>query len=493
MVKYQRFIKNVGLMGIAQFILNIQVFLLIPIMTKFLGAYNYGIWSQIKITILLLSGLAMFGFNASILRFISGRKDKKKVSKEFISILSLCGLSALILSLLIFLFSNKLSLILTHSLQAGIFFKLAAILIFFNVLYSLFLYFLRAKENIKIFSLIELIRAVLEISLIYILLLKGYDILGIIIAYIVTKIIVILFSITQTKKYFKLQKPSFKIIKPYLFFGLPLMFLPFLNILIQGGDKYVIGYFLGAKQVGIYALAYSLTWILQEVFRPINMVLLPKLSSAINNNQIKESKIYFNYSYKYTFLLLIPSLFGLSLLANYIIPLIATSEFIGASKLIPILGAGMLFSVIWTFATIILQLQGKTKNILIILLSLTLLNFLLNILLVPFLQINGAAISTLITFVISGIIAMRIIHKAGMDLMPKFIGKSVIASLIMGIVIWYLKFLNINVILKIIVIIILGGLVYLISMFLLKGIQMQELVKIIRLGIKRKGLKNENP
>jgi len=88
---------------------------------------------------------------------------------------------------------------------------------------------------------------------------------------------------------------------------------------------------------------------------------------------------------------------------------------------------------------------------------------------------------------------MRIIHKAGMDLMPKFIGKSVIASLIMGIVIWYLKFLNINVILKIIVIIILGGLVYLISMFLLKGIQMQELVKIIRLGIKRKGLKNENP
>ena len=55
---YKKFAKDVGLMSITQIILGLQAFLLLPILTKFLGATNFGIWSQIKITVSLLSGFS---------------------------------------------------------------------------------------------------------------------------------------------------------------------------------------------------------------------------------------------------------------------------------------------------------------------------------------------------------------------------------------------------------------------------------------------------
>ncbi|NQE44582.1 hypothetical protein C5S31_00995 [ANME-1 cluster archaeon GoMg2] len=50
MPEYKLFAQRVGLMGITTLIVNLRGLIFIPILTKTLGASDYGIWAQIIVT-----------------------------------------------------------------------------------------------------------------------------------------------------------------------------------------------------------------------------------------------------------------------------------------------------------------------------------------------------------------------------------------------------------------------------------------------------------
>ncbi|WP_243684978.1 lipopolysaccharide biosynthesis protein [Methanosarcina barkeri] len=73
-----KFIKDVGLIGITQALIGLSGFFLLPVITKTLGSYDYGIWAQINITVSLLSPLALMGLSMGVVRFLSSEKDNEK-------------------------------------------------------------------------------------------------------------------------------------------------------------------------------------------------------------------------------------------------------------------------------------------------------------------------------------------------------------------------------------------------------------------------------
>jgi len=54
MPEYKLFAQRVGLVGITTLIVNLRGLILIPILTKTLGADAYGAWSKIMVTISLI-------------------------------------------------------------------------------------------------------------------------------------------------------------------------------------------------------------------------------------------------------------------------------------------------------------------------------------------------------------------------------------------------------------------------------------------------------
>ncbi len=472
----RKFAKDAGLMSITQAILGLQAFLLLPILTKFLGATNFGIWSQISITVSLLGGFAMLGLGQAVLRFISGQENKEKVSKEFISVIFISIVTAIVFGILIFIFSDKLGLLLTHVTGSGFFFKFVILLLSLSVIHRLFANFFMAKENVKLYSSIEIARAALELGLIYIFLSKGYGLLGLIGTFILVKLTIIFLGLLNGRKYLKLARPSLKVIKPYLSFSLPLTILPILTWTIQSGDQYIIGFYFGAKAVGIYGLAYSLCFMIRTLLNPITLILTPALSRAWNKGNWKEVRTYFKYSYKYLFMIAIPAAFGLSMLSEPIIKLISTTEFIGGSILIPFISAGFVLYPFWTLGARFLFLKKETKKFTKVMLFLVIINILLNILLVPFLGPLGAAISTLITFGISAAIGIRLLKDMGFGLMGKFLFKCVFSSVLMSVAILILRnILVMNEIIKLGIIVVISVAVYFLILFYLKGISKSEL------------------
>jgi len=60
MVSYQKFARDVGFIGTVQVLTSLGSFFLLPIITKTLGTYDYGLWAQINITVSLISPLHLW-------------------------------------------------------------------------------------------------------------------------------------------------------------------------------------------------------------------------------------------------------------------------------------------------------------------------------------------------------------------------------------------------------------------------------------------------
>jgi len=71
MTEYKLFAQRVGLVGITNAIVSLRGLILIPILTKTLGASGYGMWAQIIVTISLITPIAMLGLpSAMAMKFI---------------------------------------------------------------------------------------------------------------------------------------------------------------------------------------------------------------------------------------------------------------------------------------------------------------------------------------------------------------------------------------------------------------------------------------
>lgn len=58
---YQKFTKDVLLIGITNVLTALSGIILLPLITKTLWAHDYGIWSQVQVTIILAMGIVGLG------------------------------------------------------------------------------------------------------------------------------------------------------------------------------------------------------------------------------------------------------------------------------------------------------------------------------------------------------------------------------------------------------------------------------------------------
>ena len=92
MYSYSKFAKHVFLVGSVNLLGVLQSIVFLPIITKILGVQDYGVWTQLKITLSLLVPFTFLGLNDALIRFLPGAKDREE-SREGIysSLVIICG------------------------------------------------------------------------------------------------------------------------------------------------------------------------------------------------------------------------------------------------------------------------------------------------------------------------------------------------------------------------------------------------------------------
>lgn len=436
MNEYKLFTQRIGLIGITNLLVSLSGIILLPILTKNLPIEDYGAWVQVMVTIALISSIVILGLPYTMVRFLAAEKDKKEIQDGFYSIALIVLFTSVIASLLLLLlFSKPIATSLFDNRTDLL--KILLLLIPIECLRSVCLNFFRAFQQIKRYSLFVFIQTYGMVALVTYSVLSGYGVYGAVLSFLIAKILMVLLMGSLIISEIGIKIPNFSHLKEYLNFGLPTVPGNFSSWIIRSSDRYVIGFFLGVAFVGYYSPGYALGSMIGMYGAPLGMLLPAVLSKLYDEGKYEEVKIYLEYALKYFLILAIPSAFALSILSKQLLVILTTSEIASQGYLITsfvalsalLLGASAIISHI-------IVLVKKTKIIGSIWIIAAIINLGLNFVVIPYIGIMGAAITTFIAYFLASVLIIYYSFKYfRFDIDFRFILKSILASVAMSFVI----------------------------------------------------------
>lgn len=472
MSEHKLFAQRIGLIGITYVLTTIIRILLIPILTKKLPIEDYGIWVQVNATIGLIPPVVGLGLPFAIVRFLTSKKHREDLQEGFYSISFVVLLTSGIVSLLFLLFSDILAGILFGN-NTKVAIILSAIL-FIQSLIDLPMNYFRVCQRIKRHSFFLILDILIMAFFSSFFIFLGYGILGAVIGLLISKILVFAGMMLFVFREIGFVLPKFNNLKDYLNFGLPLLPSNFSSWIINSSDRYIITIFLGTAFAGYYSPGYTLGGLISMFAAPFSFLLPPVLSKYYDEKKINEFKRVLGYSTKYYLMAAIPSVFGLSILSRPILTVLTTNDIAQIGYMVtPYTAISYLLYGLQGIIGSILIAENRTKIFGATMSLSAIVNFGLNIILVPYMGINGAALTTLISFILIFIIVFYYSSKAGLfnfDL--SFIVKSLLSSGIMSLAILYFNPVGMF---SLIASVVFGALLYFSIIYILKGIKNDEI------------------
>lgn len=473
MVSYRKFARDVGFIGTVQVLTSLGTFFLLPIITKTLGTYDYGLWAQINITVSLLSPLALMGLSMGFVRFLSSETEEKIIKEAVYSILFLVTVSGILASLLLYIAAEPLATFGFKDPEATYYIQIGSFLILSNVIESISLIYFRVFRQIERFSYLTLFETFAKLLFILILLKLGYGLFGVIAATLIIQGLIFLVSTLTIISQIGFVIPRFTHIREYLQFSLPLTPIALIRWVTESSDRYLVTYFLGLGSVGVYSAACSIGNLIQLLVSPLQLILLPEISKLFDENKIDQVRIYMSHSLRYFLLITIPAVFGLSALAKPLLGVFTTEDFLSGWFVIPIIALSGLMAGIFQIFVNIIFLVKETKYITYINTVAAVSNVLLNLLLIPSYGIGGAAISTLISYFLMIVFCIYVSMKHfAFHFYLYDIVKSIFSSLVMYLFVSHFVISNIY---ELFGIAVMGIVIYIFLMFIIGGFSKHEI------------------
>ncbi len=471
----KKFTSDVAIRFITNGLLQLRSLIFLPIIAKTFGTEGYGIWSQIIVTLNLLTPILMLRLETACVRYLGSNKNKKSISKTFFSMMILIWSVVIFFIFLMLIFPYKFSFFIFGDENLVLYIKLFGVMLLTRVTQTFALNYYRTFNKFKTISIVEIIRCFSEIGLMLIFVLYvDLGLKGAVLSVILVQAFVTIGMLAYIVKSigFSIDSKIKERLKPYLHYSFPLIFEGALFWVINLSDRYVIVHFLNLSQSGIYSASYALAGMIVFFVTPISYVLFPTISKLWENKEIDSTKKYIAESIKYFLLLAIPSVIGILYFAPFILESLTTAEFVSSRLLILFIVLSYLFFGIYQILYYVVHLKEKTYSIPIIFGVIALFNLVLNLWLVPVYGIIGAAFSTFLSFTL---LMLAVIYLSRRWLPIEIEYKSVLKSI--GSAIIMLIFLRMFVpknIFEIIGMILIGFLVYLGCMILFKGVGKKE-------------------
>ena len=212
-------------------------------------------------------------------------------------------------------------------------------------------------------------------------------------------------------------------------------------IILSRIDIFMITFLLNVESVGYYTIALLLASIIMIIFGPIMSIFFPVSSKlSLTSKGFQELNKIIKIMYSFGLYIILPVVIILGMFPSEIINLMFGSKFLQASNTLTILSFSMFFGVLYSFNIFIMSGLKMLKEKTYIMIFGILVNVFLNFSLIPRLNIEGAAVATLVTFFMMMISSQYLISKKiNMSLDFKYILKVLFSNLLIIPIIYILK------------------------------------------------------
>lgn len=429
-------------------------------------SYTYSLASYFVLSSLL--GITNYGSR----KIAKLRDDKKNLSKEFLSIYTVQLIST---SLMIIIYL----LLITFVIKDYQTIRYIEIIYIISCIFDVN-WFFHGLEKFKLTVIRSTIIKILSVISILLFVKTKDDIYIYVLIQGLTVLLTSLSIYPMLKKHIHIEKITkediIKHIKPCLILFIPVVAVSLYKIM----DKIMLGAITNVEEVGFYEQAEKIINIPLGLITAIGLTLMPKISNLVAKDNKERIKEYISKSIKFVMFLSFPIVFGLITIADTFIPLFLGKTFTGSINVLYFLSVTIIFI---SFGNVIIEeyLIPNEKDKIFIYSSFggAIINLILNIILIHYLKSVGAAIATVISelFVVT-YQTLRVrkelnISKYLKDIIPFFI-----KGLIMFIIVFLFRYIDINNILKLIIQICIGVIIYFI-------LNIKYIMENINLKIKR--------
>ena len=402
----KKLIRDFGAIFSSEVVLLAASFISFPIFTRILTKSDYGFMSLITMSLMLIGNVSSGGLNNSILRFY-GRHGEIARS-IFINTMRTATLGLAVLGTAVYLFVAWVAYSL-GALSSGLFFVVAfaASLIIIRALTKVELCFLRVSDHIMLMNVFNILTRYGGIGASIWLIYKYKSLYSLYVGTLVAELAVLLIIYTwfflemkELKYYPRYSKP---VSKEAFIYGLPLAINGLLSIVISSTDRYVIGFFLNVEKVADYTVAVNYCNFPIEILRNVFLAtFVPMIMNSWNKHEKgerEEAQLLTKFIASYCWLA-VPIVFGLILTDTEGIKLLAGSKYVAIPYLVPLLAAAFALNGMSFVYLSGLLYKKKTMGVLYLNIFTGVINLFLNLVLVSWIGVYGAAIGTLISYVL---------------------------------------------------------------------------------------------
>ena len=500
--------KGLKLLAKSSFVVFIGIFLskIFTYLYRIIIARNfspemYGLFSLALMISGFFLAFSSLGIHSGILRFISfyrGRKQINNIKQILKTSTIILAFSTTLAMLILFFSADFISINIFHNSNLAIFLKIFSFFFPFAIFSGLFLGIMRAYEKIGWYSFIgNILLTFTQLIFIVIFILLGLKKGAIIFSYNLGLLAMLIASFLFCK--YKLpevfgkpkieKKEKKKIIRELFSYSWPIIFLGLIMSIFSWMDSFAIGFFKTVADVGVYNAAVPIALLLGVIPALFLQLFLPLITKEYSRKNFKLIKELSKQIGKWIFVLNLPFFIIIFLYPGAIINIFFGSAYIYAANSLRMLSVGFFFYSIFILSENFLLMVGKSKIILFNLIIASTVNIILNIILVPRYGINGAAFSTMLSYIILSLLSFFMAkHYTSIVPLKKSIFKIALISSIAILPIFFLKqFVPINLI-SLLLLGILFILLYFLLIFLTKSLDKNDLMilKTIKKKIRQK-------
>lgn len=474
----QRIAKNTLVLLAATIISKVFGFFYVMYTARYLGAEGFGILSFALAFTGIFGVFSDLGLGSLTVREVA--RDKS-LAKKYLNNISV--MKAILVTITFALIAIVIN-ILGYPEQTIKVVYFIALSVIFNAFTGMFYSIFRAFEKMEYQSLGQILNSILILAGALFAISQKFSVIGFASIYFIVSVIALgysfavfvwKFSLPKLEIDWSFWKPT---IKEALPFGLTGVFVT----IYYWTDSVMLSLMQGNEVVGWYNAAYRLILILLFIPSIINVSIFPIMSRFYVSS---EDLLRFAYKkfFKYMAIIGIPLGVGVTLLANKIILLIFGAEYINSIIALQILVWSSVFIFLSSAFARLLESSNKQLTITKITAINALANVILNLILIPKLSYIGASIATAVTEFSALMFGIIVCSKIGYGLSKKnflSLSKVIVTSLLMGILIIYLRDLNL------LFLVLLSTAFYIFVLYLLRVFG-EEDIKIVRNIIIRSG------
>jgi O-antigen/teichoic acid export membrane protein len=416
-------------------------FFIPTLIVSYLGVRDFGAYTIALTMSQLLAAISSCGMSQAIVSYYPDYEKDNRLFSLLLQSLSPIVFVSLPISVIFFFLADQLSLLLLHSEEYTLLFKINSILLIVIAIYNIVINFIRGRDEIKLYSSIETLLVWLEIPLGLLILLFYRSLEALVSMLIGVYVLVAGGIVIHLLQIMPWRRPGWTGWWRLYAFGLPLVPSRLSNEVSNRGDRLIVGYFLGAAAAGTYSFYYMLANVISYLSLPFISVMPSKLIRLWYSNE--KDKIYqiIYLSLKWILLLSLLLIIFMDSMGGYIFKFIIKKDQLEFSRmtLLILMGGILLFS-LGRLCNLIQLVNRRTGAMGLIWTATALINIVANFILVPIIGIDGAAIATLLSYLVMCIISYKLISNLLADIINlKIVGKLIFLFLV-GLLLIFIDF-----------------------------------------------------